>query len=149
MRRLYHDVMLENLAVITSLGSGVVCLAMTIILKWKSCPHQCGEEEVINIEVTYGEPGRCLGVEHCGGGDYRVTFEDVAVYFSLEEWELLDEAMRRLYHDVMLENLAVITSLGCCHGSQNEEAPSELCDSLQGVLQVRTSKAEAVRDWGM
>ncbi|KAM7059307.1 zinc finger protein 547-like isoform 11-T22 [Molossus nigricans] len=65
----------------------------------------------------------------------RVTFEDVAVYFSLEEWELLDEAMRRLYHDVMLENLAVITSLGCCHGSQNEKAPSELCDSLQGVLQ--------------
>ncbi|KAM7059305.1 zinc finger protein 586-like isoform 9-T14 [Molossus nigricans] len=81
----------------------------------------------------------------------RVTFEDVAVYFSLEEWELLDEAMRRLYHDVMLENLAVITSLGCCHGSQNEKAPSELCDSLQGVLQGHgqiyvsgTSVAEAI-----
>ncbi|XP_064223411.1 zinc finger protein 419-like, partial [Aotus nancymaae] len=41
-----------------------------------------------------------------------VTFEDVAVYFSREEWGLLDEAEKHLYHNVMLENLALITSLG-------------------------------------
>ena len=41
-----------------------------------------------------------------------VTFEDVAVYFSWEEWSLLDDAQRRLYHNVMLENLALIISLG-------------------------------------
>ncbi|XP_059761152.1 zinc finger protein 671-like isoform X2 [Balaenoptera ricei] len=41
-----------------------------------------------------------------------VTFEDIALYFSWEEWKLLDEAQRRLYHDVMLENFALVSSLG-------------------------------------
>ncbi|EHB05281.1 Zinc finger protein 154 [Heterocephalus glaber] len=40
-----------------------------------------------------------------------VTFDDVAIHFSWDEWHLLDEAQRCLYHDVMMENLALITSL--------------------------------------
>nr|XP_035944278.1 zinc finger protein 256-like isoform X16 [Halichoerus grypus] len=51
-----------------------------------------------------------------------VTFEDIAVYFSWKEWKLLDEAQRRLYHHVMLENFTLISSLG----PNNAQQPLQL-----------------------
>ncbi|XP_054553373.1 zinc finger protein interacting with ribonucleoprotein K-like [Talpa occidentalis] len=55
----------------------------------------------------------------------RMTFEDVAVYFSQEEWGLLGEAQRHLHREVMLDNLLLLLSLGGCYREADEPPPGD------------------------
>ncbi|KAI4535049.1 hypothetical protein MG293_015909 [Ovis ammon polii] len=73
----------------------------------------------------------------------QVTFEDVAVYFSWEEWGLLDEAQRLLYHGVMLETFSLMASLGLTssrnHDMTQLEQRGEPCVPTGGVSTTATA----------
>jgi KRAB domain-containing zinc finger protein len=41
-----------------------------------------------------------------------VTFEDVTVNFTLEDWAVHDASQKKLYKDVMLETFRSLAALG-------------------------------------
>nr|XP_003463219.2 zinc finger protein 878-like [Cavia porcellus] len=74
-----------------------------------------------------------------------VTFEDVAVNFTMEEWILLEAYQKELYRDVMWENFRNVTAVG--ENWDDQQIEDEYKSFRKNLRSVEVDKCSQNKLW--
>ncbi|XP_019340259.2 uncharacterized protein LOC106737847 isoform X1 [Alligator mississippiensis] len=97
-------------------------------------PGKSGEKGLLTPELdqVHEEQGRCPQQrDDTAVNELQEAFEDVAVYFTQKEWELLEAGDKELYRDQMLRNYQALVSLG-----YQGPAPDLICRIQRGEMEL-------------